>query len=321
VITLAQNLGMPLAQSTVCIPLSNSVPVSNTAPCTPAVGTASLLDGEVNPPNDQFALTLAAPSPAGTVVPVPGNALDTTLAGGNVVSFTTPAAGFQTLNGSFVTCDVNGHDIISGTQPCAGVTTQYALQSASTPGTPNCSTNPFPAGFICNTFTVDVNATASFSQTSNQAPPTGLTGTPIFAILKNAVRCASCHAPSTYPATLPTGPACSTDSAQALCKWWAFTDTRAAFVPANASNTLATLSNTGAQDASAQPDCVSGATPCLVKGQPSASQLYLNVCSQTVVNGHGPVFVGTTGSPTSQQLTQTECNTLSQWIAEGANLN
>jgi hypothetical protein len=295
---LAQNLGNPLLQKTLCIPLSNSVAVdTNVAPCVPLGGTAALLDGEVSPPADQFKFTfLGNPSPGGTLVPAPGIALDTNLKAGNAISYTTPASGFSSLGGSLVTCDVLHKDILTSTTPCSGVTIQYALQSDTLSGTVNCSTNPVPAGFICNSFEVVVNATTSFISAST--PPAGLSGNSVYSILQS--NCESCHVPPTS--------ACP-NAIDAGCKWNVVASTPAQ-TPGDQAATLATL-NAAACFFAGTPN-----VPCLTKGNPSQSQAFLNACGtdnskrDTVNHGTSPLITDAA-----------QCATLSQWIGEGANLH
>jgi hypothetical protein len=309
--TLAPNVGQLPTATTLCIPLASGA-LSGAAVCNnPPSGILGLLDAEIVPADDQFKLTLAAPAPGGSVLPAPNTATDTNLQGGLAVSYTTPNAAFLGLSGSFVTCDVNGNEInwTSLPAPCLGVTIAYTLQSDSVSGTQSCASPS--AGFLCNTFTVLVNATTSFSQSraaTSQVP--GVVS--IYSILSDTTRCASCHVEPS-PATAPAS--CTTTPAQATCKWWVVADV--SNTPrVNAAGTLAILNSTNTTTGT---NCASGSTNCISPGNPVSSQLYLNVCSSTPVNGHGPVQPST--PVTDQQLTQSECNTLSQWIAEGANLN
>ena len=297
-ITLSPILGNPSPAATLCIPLSNGVPVSNTAPCLPAGGTTALLDGEVTPQGDQFKLTFLTflTNPAGTLVPSLGVALDTNLNSGNTISYTTPASGFTTLNRSFVTCDVLHRDIVTSASPCPGVSIQYSLQSDSLGGTPTCSTTPAPGGFICNTFNVVVNATTSFINPST--PPAGLSGNSVYTILQN--NCESCHVP-------PPANTCP-NASYAGCKWYVVTSTPTPKTPDDQIATLATLNSGG---------CFFNSVPCITKGDPSKSQVFLNACGtdptkrDTVDHGNTPIITAT----------DPQCATLSQWFAEGANLN
>lgn len=297
-IILSQNLGNPLLQKTLCIPLSNSVAVdTDVAPCVPAGGTAALLDGEVSPPGDSFKFTfLTNPGPGGTLVPAPGIALDTTLSGGDTISYTTPALGFPSLGGSFVTCDVLHRDIVTSATPCRGVTIQYALQSDTLSGTVACSTNPVPPGFVCNSFNIAVNATTSFISASTA--PAGLSANPVYSILQT--NCESCHIP---PVT-----ACP-NAVDAGCKWYVLTSTPA-HTPGDQTATLATLN--------AAPCFFAGTSnvPCLSKGNPSQSQAFLNACG---TDNSRRDTANHTNTPVITDPAQ--CATLSQWIGEGANLH
>jgi hypothetical protein len=324
---LASNAGGSApGPTTVCIPLA-----SNSSICS----GSGFLQGEISPPDDTFSVgSLAAlisentSSPAGTLAPYGQSTLtDVTLGSNEAIAYTAPSQGFSLPNPSpippgtnpattFVTCDINGKDIITGAS-CNGVTVLYSVQSTSdvTPPAGPCnaaaaaSGSLDAAGYLCNQLQINVNATTSLWQGSS----------PILAIFSNTSRCVSCHSPP-LPSTCPTG-----SSALANCKWWVV-DTPAPVVSqANAFGTLATLTNANnpSGTTAGQPYCVLGSTPCITPGDPSSSQLYINVCHTTpgtINQGHGPLQ-SNTSTNLSQALTASECATLSQWITEGANAN
>jgi hypothetical protein len=325
--TLASNTGgLAPGPTSVCIPLA-----SNSSICS----GSGFLQGEISPPDDTFSVgSLAAliaqnSSAAGSLAPYLASSLtDVTLGSNEAVAYTTPSQGFSLPNPStippgtnptttFVTCDINGKDIITGA-PCNGVTVLYSVQSTSdlTPPASPCnaaaasSGSLNAAGYLCNQFQINVNATTSLWQGSS----------PILSILSNTSRCVSCHTPP-LPSNCPTG-----SSALANCKWWVV-DTPAPVVSqTNAFGTLATLTNANNPNGTTagQPYCVLGSTPCITPGDPSSSQLYINVChtspTTSINQGHGPQQLNTSTN-LSQALTVSECATLSQWITEGANAN
>jgi K319-like protein len=278
-----------------CIPLSGgSLPTTGV----PACQAPGMLDNEIFPIDDTFKLAFTQPSIGGSIGPyyplTDTLPLTTNLTSQEAVIFTTPSGGFN-LSGTtdFVTCDVKGNDILTGTadtlaQPCTGVTIPYTVQSTQVTGTPSCTSTP---GYLCNNITVLVNATTSFS-VDNTAPPSGLTGNSIFSIIKPSTSCGECHIP---PST-PTCPAVA-----GYCEWQ---------VLSTAAQTLTTLMNgiTGSCSYS-----VSGFN-CIKPGDPSQSQMYWNACGAMTAPRD-------TANHNVQLLTPSQCNALSQWIAEGANLH
>jgi hypothetical protein len=325
---LASNTGgLAPGATTVCIPLASNSPIC---------AGSGFLQGEISPPDDTFSvgslaalITANASSPAGSLAPYQTSVLtDVTLGSNEAIAYTAPTQGFLLPNPSaippgtnpvttFVTCDINSKDIITGAA-CNGVTVLYSVQSTSdtTPPTSPCnaaaasSGSLDAAGYLCNQFQVNVNATTSLWQGS----------APILSILSNTSRCVSCHSPP-LPSNCPTG-----SGALANCKWWVVDSPAPVVSQANASGTLATLTNANnpAGTTAGQPYCVLNGTPCITPGYPNLSQLYINVCHTTpttsINQGHGPQQADNS-SDLSQALTASECATLSQWITEGANAN
>jgi len=292
-ITLVPNYsGSAPLPTAICIPLAGAAPPA--APATPTCVGSGFLDGEISPPSDTFTLTVDTPTafgnalPNGAITGYGGTTLPftTSLAGNQALVFTVPSQGFS-LGGqpTFVTCDINGKDLQTGSTTCAGVSVPYTAQSTSLTGAPSCGAD-LP-NYLCNQFTVTVNATTSFTTTKGS----GIGGTSIYTLLSS--NCSSCH----YPASggNPAG-------AGALA-WVVTSDMTATFD-----------SLTGASC----PTYTSGgiARACIKAGDPSSSQAYWNACG-----GAGTPHDAANHTASAVISSSTSCNALSQWIAEGANLD
>jgi hypothetical protein len=134
---------------------------------------------------------------------------------------------------------------------------------------------------LCNQFTITVTATTSFTTTKGS----GIGGTSIYTLLNT--NCSSCHN--------------SVGTAQHA---WVVTS----------GNTTATFNSiTGGSC----PAYTSGGTAraCIKAGDPSLSQAYWNAC------GGSGTPRDAVNHPAAVISSATACNALSQWIAEGANLD
>jgi hypothetical protein len=286
-ITLAPNYsGSAPLTTAICIPLAGAAPPA--APTTPSCASSGFLDGEISPPDDTFTLVVSSPSAFGSALTSGaitgyGSAtlpLVASLASDQAVVFTVPAQGFSLGgNPTFVTCDIDGNDLQTGTTPCGGVNVPYSVQSTSLTGSPSCSAG-LP-NYLCNQFTITVTATTSFTTTKGS----GIGGTSIYTLLNT--NCSSCHN--------------SVGTAQHA---WVVTS----------GNTTATFNSiTGGSC----PAYTSGGTAraCIKAGDPSLSQAYWNAC------GGSGTPRDAVNHPAAVISSATACNALSQWIAEGANLD
>jgi hypothetical protein len=181
-----------------------------------------------------------------------------------------------TAPAGFATCDSTGTlDADDPTKACTPLTFTYTLTSTG------------PGGA---TKTANVNLTVKTNSSFNN-PSTGVYGKIATGSPNNCTQ-AACHSTSSIDCT---NPANVNDS---HCKW----NDRG-----NAADTLAMLKAAACVDNNA------GGHACIVPGDPSTSQMWINVCvlpaNQTPPGFH------------TNQMAAGDCNVLSQWIADGAHLN
>ncbi len=295
----AQYTANPFSVSATLAPNTTGAAPSTTAISIPLLGTGGFLQGEIAPSNDAFSGAFVLASPGGNLAP--STLTNSTL----TATYTTPSNGFSLSNPqhiapgtdpvtTFVTCDINGNDIITGT-PCNyangnGVNVVYWVQSTSVPpSTATCGAAAAANGslnsavYLCNHFQIILKATTSFSNNAT---------TTIYSMLTPMTSCADCH-------TAPSTPSCP--SLNGYCKWQ---------VAADPGDTLTSLSNGTVCNYT---DSTSVMRNCIQPGDPGMSQMFQNAC--------GVAPARDSGNHGTQILSPTQCATLSQWIAEGANLN